>query len=165
MIYHAVEDSNSGKVYHASAALLNKRNPQKVIGHLKRPLFSPTEGYEIYGDTSNVVFPTGTAMFNNRLYIYYGAADKRIAVASVDLNELLDELVFRSSYIDPESEVGFTAGQVFKLCKDNEMSLSRLIRRLRKRETIILMAIGWLAREGKVTCRHSDGELRVITYD
>jgi predicted GH43/DUF377 family glycosyl hydrolase len=30
--------------------------------------------------------------FNGRLYIYYGGADERIAVASVDRNELLQQL-------------------------------------------------------------------------
>ena len=92
MIYHAVEDSNEGKKYHASAALLDKKDPCKVLGRLKKPLFSPTENYEKMGDVNNVVFPTGTAIFGGRLYIYYGAADKRIAVASVDMNELLEEL-------------------------------------------------------------------------
>ncbi len=92
LIYHSVEDSNDGKRYHASAALLDIANPQKIIGRLKEPLFSPTESYEKHGDVSNVVFPEGTAQFDGRLYIYYGAADSRIAVASVNLEELLSEL-------------------------------------------------------------------------
>jgi predicted GH43/DUF377 family glycosyl hydrolase len=45
------------------------------------------------GYVDNVVFPTGTALFDDRLYIYYGAADKRIAVASVNLKELISELL------------------------------------------------------------------------
>jgi predicted GH43/DUF377 family glycosyl hydrolase len=40
-----------------------------------------------------VVFPTGTALFDDALYIYYGAADKCIACASVSLKELLKELL------------------------------------------------------------------------
>jgi len=39
-----------------------------------------------------VVFPTGTAIFDDLLYIYYGAADDKIAVASLNLNDLLNEL-------------------------------------------------------------------------
>lgn len=98
LIYHAVEDSNKGKTYHAGAALLDLKNPCKVLGHLKKPLFSPEEEWETKGDVNDVVFPTGTAIFEDRLYIYYGAADKRIAVASVNLKELLDELVLENNH-------------------------------------------------------------------
>lgn len=93
MIYHAVEDTNKGKIYHGAAALLDLDDPLKVIGHLKNPLFSPTEDYETKGVTRNVVFPTGTAIFDNRLYIYYGAADLVIAVVSVELDDLLNQLL------------------------------------------------------------------------
>jgi beta-1,2-mannobiose phosphorylase / 1,2-beta-oligomannan phosphorylase len=91
-IYHAVEDSNESRIYRAGAALLDKKNPLKVIGKLKDPLFSPEEKWEKKGDTNNVVFPTGTALYGKRLYIYYGAADSRIAAASVNIDDLLAEL-------------------------------------------------------------------------
>ncbi|MCK4588952.1 MAG: pesticidal protein Cry7Aa [Nanoarchaeota archaeon] len=93
LLYHAVDDMDKGKTYRAGAALLDKKDPTKVIGHLREPLFSPTEKWEKKGNIDNVVFPTGAVVFDKRLYIYYGAADTRIAVVSVDLNELLDELV------------------------------------------------------------------------
>ncbi|MCK9614182.1 MAG: pesticidal protein Cry7Aa [Candidatus Omnitrophica bacterium] len=92
LIYHGIEDSPQGRVYHAAAALLDIDNPAKVIGRMKRPLFSPTEKWEKSGDVDNVVFPTGTVLRGDRLYIYYGAADKLIAAKSVDINELLAEL-------------------------------------------------------------------------
>lgn len=92
VIFHAVEDRNQGRVYHACAALLDRDNPLKVIGRLHEPLFSPAETWETEGFVSNVVFPTGTALFGDTLYIYYGAADKRIAVASVSLSELIAEM-------------------------------------------------------------------------
>jgi predicted GH43/DUF377 family glycosyl hydrolase len=40
-----------------------------------------------------VVFPTGTSLFGNTLFIYYGAADTLIACASVNLPELVAELL------------------------------------------------------------------------
>lgn len=92
LIYHGVEDSRIGRIYHAAAALLDIDNPTKVIGRLKRPLFSPTEQWEKHGDVNNVVFPTGTIVKDGRLYIYYGAADKLIAAKSIDMEELLTEL-------------------------------------------------------------------------
>lgn len=92
LIFHTVEEKNEGRTYHACAALLDRDNPLKVLGRLHEPLFSPTEPWEKEGVVSNVVFPTGTAIFGDTLYIYYGAADKRIAVASLSLDELLKEM-------------------------------------------------------------------------
>lgn len=93
IIYHAAQTSTSGLIYHVCAALLDLENPLKVIGRLKQPLFSPTEDYEQIGNVNNVVFPTGTALFKEELYIYYGAADSKIAVASVTIKDLLNELL------------------------------------------------------------------------
>ena len=92
IIYHAIEDTSFGKIYHASAALLDLKNPLKVLGRLTQPLFSPKAPWEKKGVTDNVVFPTGAVVQNKRLYIYYGAAEKIIAAKSVDLAELLTEL-------------------------------------------------------------------------
>ncbi len=93
LIYHGVEDTAlQGKIYHAGAALLDINDPTKVIGRLKTPLFSPIEPWEKKGDVNNVVFPTGTVLKDGRLFIYYGAADKRIAAKSLDIEELLGEL-------------------------------------------------------------------------
>lgn len=92
IIYHGVQDSPLGKIYHASAALLDLKNPLKVLGRLRKPLFSPKASWEKKGVTNNVVFPTGAVIKDKRLYIYYGAADKLIAAKSLDLMELLTEL-------------------------------------------------------------------------
>lgn len=102
VIYHTVEDSSKQKktrTYHAAAALLDKKNPTKLVGRLDYPLFSPEESWEKRGLVSNVVFPTGTAIFGKYLYIYYGAADKQIAVAKVNLKDLLKELKSRRKRI------------------------------------------------------------------
>ncbi|MFX0070920.1 MAG: winged helix-turn-helix domain-containing protein [Candidatus Hermodarchaeota archaeon] len=161
MIFHSVEDSNKGRIYHANAALLDKRDPYKVIGRLKEPLFSPTEDYEKIGDVNNVVFPTGTAIFGDRLYIYYGAADKRIAVVSVNLDKLLHELL--ASEI--EVGIGFLAGQIFSLISKEEKSLTQIKNLLNQNEKVVLMAIGWLSREDKVLCRFDSDELFVSSID
>lgn len=93
LIYHAVDDMDVGKTYRAGAALLDKKDPTKVIGHLHEPLFSPDKKWERLGQVNNVVFPTGAASFGEKLYIYYGAADKYIAAVSLNLQDLLDELL------------------------------------------------------------------------
>lgn len=91
LIYHAVEDTGQGKVYHAAAALLDKDNPKKVIGRLDHPLFSPTDSWEKEGVVNNVVFPTGAIVNRGRVIVYYGAADKLIAAKSFKLTDILDE--------------------------------------------------------------------------
>lgn len=93
LIYHGVYDTSEGYVYSAAAALLDINDPTKVIARLIDPLFIPEFDYELNGVVNNVVFPTGTALFDDTLYIYYGAADKCIACASVSLKELLKELL------------------------------------------------------------------------
>jgi predicted GH43/DUF377 family glycosyl hydrolase len=93
LIYHGVKDSLNGYVYSACAALLDLENPQKEISRLPYPLFKPELNWELKGEVNNVCFPTGSAVFNDTLYIYYGAADERIACASVSLSKLINELM------------------------------------------------------------------------
>lgn len=93
LIYHGVYDTSEGYIYSAAAALLDINNPLKVISRLVDPLFIPDQDYELKGVVNNVVFPTGTALFGDTLYIYYGAADKCIAAASISITELLTELM------------------------------------------------------------------------
>lgn len=93
LIYHGVKDSLTGYVYSACASLLDLENPQNEIARLPYPLFKPEYVWELKGEVNNVCFPTGAVVFDDLLYIYYGAADERIACASVSLNELLKELL------------------------------------------------------------------------
>jgi predicted GH43/DUF377 family glycosyl hydrolase len=94
LIYHGAEETIHGLVYSAcAAALMDIDNPVKVIARLPYPLFTPEYKWEIKGDVNNVVFPTGAALFGDTLYIYYGAADQRIACASLSLSALLAELL------------------------------------------------------------------------
>lgn len=92
LIYHGVQETPKERIYHAKVALLDLNNPQKVLSRLPYPLFSPTEKWERKGVVDDVVFPTGQAVFNDFLYIYYGASDNYTAVAKVNLKELLYEL-------------------------------------------------------------------------
>lgn len=93
IIYHGVKDSLEGYVYSACAALFDLENPQIEIARLPYPLFKPQFEWELKGEVNNVCFPTGAVVFDERLFIYYGAADERIACASIQLSELLNELL------------------------------------------------------------------------
>lgn len=92
VIYHGVHDSVKGFVYSACAALLDLDDPQKEIARLPYPLFFPEFQWELNGEVNNVCFPTGAVVIKDILYIYYGAADERIACASVDIHTLITEL-------------------------------------------------------------------------
>ena len=92
LIYHGVHDTVNGYVYSACAALLDLDNPCVEIARLPYPLFFPEKKWELKGEVNNVCFPTGSILEGDILYIYYGAADERIAVASMSLIELLSEL-------------------------------------------------------------------------
>lgn len=93
MIYHAVEASSRGRIYHAGAALLDLEDPTKTISRLPEPLFSPSSSYEQNGIVNNVVFPTAALIVGTSLNIYYGAADKVIAMKSINLESLLSALM------------------------------------------------------------------------
>jgi len=97
LIYHGVEETDNGLIYSACAALLDIDDPSIEIARLPYALFSPEHDWEINGVVNNVVFPTGTALFGDTLYIYYGAADEQIACASLSLSALISELLLYTS--------------------------------------------------------------------
>src|ERR687887_920823 len=91
VIYHGVSRE---KVYRAGAALLDLHDPSKIIGRTKTPILEPKEPYEKFGDVKNVVFPTGACVVDyDKLFIYYGGADKVCCLAIGDLNNLLDHIL------------------------------------------------------------------------
>jgi beta-1,2-mannobiose phosphorylase / 1,2-beta-oligomannan phosphorylase len=90
IIYHGVSPEH---VYSAGAFLLDIKEPRKILGRTKRPLLTPKQDYETKGDVNNVVFPTGACILDNKLYVYYGAADKVCCLATVELQEILDYLL------------------------------------------------------------------------
>lgn len=89
-IYHGVDKN---QIYRAGVALLDLNNPSKVLARIPYPLLEPVEDYELFGDVDNVVFPEGAYIYQGTLFIYYGAADKYIAIAKLNVDELLTELV------------------------------------------------------------------------
>jgi predicted GH43/DUF377 family glycosyl hydrolase len=45
------------------------------------------------GHFANMIYPTGAAMFDGELYMYYGTANNSIAAASINLKDLLEKLL------------------------------------------------------------------------
>lgn len=92
LIYHGVGRDRRPFCYRAGAALLDLENPARVTARLPYPLLEPERDYECTGDVDNVVFPQGAYLHDGWLYFSYGAADKRVAMARVRMDELLTEL-------------------------------------------------------------------------
>jgi beta-1,2-mannobiose phosphorylase / 1,2-beta-oligomannan phosphorylase len=90
LIYHGVDNN---RVYRSGAALLDFKDPAKLLGKTTQPILEPKEPYEKNGDVSNVVFPTGACIMDSKLFIYYGAADKVCCVATADLENLIDYIL------------------------------------------------------------------------
>ena len=72
--------------------MLDLECPDKVIGRLKEPLLSPTET-ERSGYVPNVVYSCGALVHKGRLILPYAMSDRYTGFATVNLNELLEELL------------------------------------------------------------------------
>lgn len=83
---------SNNKSFGIEAMLLDSDNPRKVIGRTEGPLLIPQDKYELEGNVPNVVFPSGSLVKDEELFVYYGAADTNCAVATCSLEALLDDL-------------------------------------------------------------------------
>ena len=90
LIYHGV---NTNRIYRVGAAILDLKDPRKVIARTKTPILEPIEKYEKVGDVNNVVFPTGIAVIDKKLLLYYGGADKVCCLASSNIDELVEYIM------------------------------------------------------------------------
>ena len=88
-IYHGVDMDG---VYRVGAILLDLNDPSKVIARTPEPIMSPDQDYEKTGVYNGCVFPAGNVVVDGKLYVYYGCADEYCAVATCELQELLDYL-------------------------------------------------------------------------
>ena len=90
LLYHGV--SSKDDAYRVGAVLLDLNDPTKILARTKEFLMEPEEEYETNGYYNGCVFPTGIVQKDGLLYVYYGAGDKVICLATVNENELLKYL-------------------------------------------------------------------------
>ncbi|HVN26654.1 MAG TPA: hypothetical protein VMT99_03320 [Candidatus Paceibacterota bacterium] len=90
-LYHGISKRTGH--YNVRAALLDYKDPGKILYRAHDPIFEPTPAYEREGVVPNVVFPCGSVVIKNILYVYYGGADKVVGVATIDLDLLITGLV------------------------------------------------------------------------
>ena len=100
LVYHGIAmHFQSSNIYQAGAALLDIKNPSKVISRSKYNILEPREKYELMGQVPNVVFPSGMiveefdndgmAEIESPVKIYYGAADTCVGIAGSTIGELI----------------------------------------------------------------------------
>lgn len=93
IIYSYIKNYLSDKkIFGIEAVLLDLNEPRTIKGRTSLPLLTPEAIYELEGDVPNIVFPSGALIKEDLLYVYYGAADTRVALATMHLASLLDEI-------------------------------------------------------------------------
>jgi len=90
LIYHGVKSYGGQLVYRVGMALLDRDRPHKVVARCPNWVFAPEEPYELSGLVGNVVFPTGLLLRGDELWMYYGAADVCVCLATAKLSRLID---------------------------------------------------------------------------
>ncbi|MEP9402184.1 glycoside hydrolase family 130 protein [Sphingomonas sp. VNH70] len=84
-VYHGVD---ADQRYSLGALLLDRDDPTIVRARLVQPLAEPVEPYETTGFFDQVVFSCGALIDGDELKVYYGAADRVMALGSVALADL-----------------------------------------------------------------------------
>jgi len=89
ILYHGVRTTASGSIYRLGLALLDLEDPTRLLARSDEWVIGPEESYEIIGDVDKVVFPCGWVPEGDEVYLYYGSADKCIALATASVSEML----------------------------------------------------------------------------
>lgn len=91
VIYHGVRQTAAGAIYRLGLALFDLHTPERCLKRSDEWIFGPEASYEQRGDVDNVVFPCGTTLApdGDTIHLYYGAADKSIALAIGSVRALL----------------------------------------------------------------------------
>lgn len=93
LLYHCVSRKTRPMTYYVAAALLDLKDPSKIIARRKAPILEPKMPYELNGQVNNVVFPCGAVVIEDDLFVYYGGADSVIGVATIKVEDLLNSLI------------------------------------------------------------------------
>lgn len=90
VLYHGA-DRESNR-YSMGAMLLALDDPRKVLAISREPVLYATAPYETTGFYPNVVFSCGAFLQDGVVHMYYGGADRVMALARADLKQLLAEM-------------------------------------------------------------------------
>ncbi|MBA7606751.1 MAG: glycosidase [Calditrichaeota bacterium] len=90
IIYYGVKRTSAGPLFRLGVAILDARNPARVIGRTDEPILSPREKYERIGDLPNLVFSCGAVIEpDGEMKLYYGASNSCIAVGTTTIDRIV----------------------------------------------------------------------------
>jgi len=91
MLYHGVRHTAGGCLYRLGLALFDLEKPDVCLARGDSWMFGPEAPYEREGDVGNVAFPCGLTIGTDgdTIFLYYGAADTSIALATGSLRGLM----------------------------------------------------------------------------
>ncbi len=98
LIYHGVKDMAGHPVYRLGLALLDREDPRKVLARASEWVFGPEAEFERHGLVPNVVYTCGALLRGDEVWMYYGAADTAIGLATARTSDLL-AFVQRHDYL------------------------------------------------------------------
>ena len=90
ILYHGVSTRDDG--YRVGAVIVDKDNPEKIVARTKDFIMEPEFDFETKGYYNGCVFPTGLCVKDGVMYVYYGAADKFVCVATADFEKFCDDV-------------------------------------------------------------------------
>lgn len=90
MFYHGVITTCNGFRYSMGAAILDREDPSKVLYRTQPYLLAPAMPYEMQGDVPNVIFPCAALHDEDRVAVYYGAADTVVGMAFGYISEIIE---------------------------------------------------------------------------
>lgn len=94
LIYSYIKNYLSPQqLFSIEMALLDLKNPLKIIARTNNPILIPEKSYEKIGNIPNIVFPSGAMVKNNLIYLYYGTADTTVSLAYISIPNLLKNLL------------------------------------------------------------------------
>lgn len=90
LIYYGEKIVSSGPLFRLGAAVLDRKDPTKVLGRSDIPILAPRERYERIGDVGNLVFSCGAVLEDKGvLRLYYGASDSCICAGAAPVEEII----------------------------------------------------------------------------
>ncbi len=86
LFYHGYDE---GHTYRMSACILDIDDPAKVLSRPAEYFLQPEELWEIRGDVPNVIFSAANPVRDGKVFLYYGAADHVIGLATAALQDVI----------------------------------------------------------------------------